>query len=165
MITSNEYETLWKRYSGRICNEGCNRFTFWWSRHKKLCGEYTIDYDALDFGDDEDIGPFAGRTTHPKNQEEFIIIVDALTVNTEFDQDEHGILRIKYTPIYPTNDIKLYTIEEAYKYFDRVLTISKNLNMPSFNMDVHRKIERYHSAHYDVNIDDEAEADIVFRKF
>ena len=36
--------------------------------------------------------------------------------------------------------------------------------MPSFNMDVHRKIERYRSTYYD-NIDDEAEADIVFRKF
>ena len=65
---------------------------------------------------------------------------------------------------YGIDNFEFEIIEEAYKYFDRVLTISKNLNMPSFNMDVHRKIERYRSAHYDVNID-EAEADIVFRKF
>lgn len=144
MITSTEFDSLWQRYNGRIINESYPHFSFWWSRHRSLNGTYTVDYDSLDFGDDDDFGPWAGRTVKPRNQEEYIIEVDALNLNVSLDVDEKTHqMRMKYTPVISEDTIKLYTIQEAYKYFDKVMAISRNLNMPSFNLEVHNKIERY----------------------
>lgn len=173
MITMKEFDSLWERYNGRIINEGGVDFTFWWSRHKCLNGRYTVDYDTCSIFD------YNTKSKNPNSNENFIIEVDALSINTTFEQtSKDGILKIKYTPIESEDTIKLYSIKEAYKYFDKIMAISKKLNMPSFNFDVHNKIAeaesriiRYRKLHnyaYSQNEIDEYNkktADIVYKEF